>query len=102
MQPDCQLDIPAMSRPQLCSMGLMLPARWQDDVVHEDLTVRENLAYSAWLRSMVHMPTRAKGEVVDEVIQLLNLRHVQHSLVGSVEHRGIRCAVSWLGQPRSV
>ena len=58
--------------------------------MHEDLTVRENLAYSAWLRSWLHMAPRAKGEVVDEVIQLLNLRHVQHSLVGSVEHRGIR------------
>eukprot|EP00884_Botryococcus_braunii_P009426 jgi/Botrbrau1/18485/Bobra.0072s0065.1 len=61
----------------------------QDDIVHEDLTVRENLAYSAWLRSEKGMKTAAKGQVVDDVIDLLRLRHVQHSLVGSVEKRGI-------------
>ena len=49
----------------------------QDDILHEDLTVREILGYSAWLRSTVHMVSEAKGEVVDDVIDLLRLRHVQ-------------------------
>jgi ABC-type multidrug transport system ATPase subunit len=49
----------------------------QDDILHEDLTVRENLAYSAWLRSNVAMVSEAKGEVVDDVVDLLRLRHVQ-------------------------
>jgi len=49
----------------------------QDDILHEDLTVRENLAYSAWLRSNVAMVSEAKGEVVEEVVDLLQLRHVQ-------------------------
>ena len=49
----------------------------QDDILHEDLTVRENLAYSAWLRSNINMISEAKGEVVDDVLDLLRLRHVQ-------------------------
>ncbi len=45
--------------------------------MHEDLTVRENLEYSAWLRSTVTMARDAKAETVDDVIDLLRLRHVQ-------------------------
>lgn len=62
----------------------------QDDIVHEDLTVRENLEYSAWLRNPKYMRTRAKGDLVDDVIDVLNLRSVQHSVVGTAEKRGIR------------
>ena len=58
--------------------------------MHEDLTVRENLAYSARLRGTVHTHARVKSEIVDGVIDLLHLRPVQHSLVGSVERRGVR------------
>ena len=32
------------------------------------------------------------SDVVDDVIELLGLRHVQHSVVGSVEKRGVRRA----------
>lgn len=66
----------------------------QDDIVHEDLTVRENLEYSAWLRSPKYVRTRAKGDLVDDVIDVLNLRSVQHSVVGTAEKRGIRCTFS--------
>ena len=68
-----------------------LSACLQDDIVHEDLTVRENLEYSAWLRNPKYMRTRAKGDLVDDVINVLNLRSVQHSVVGTAEKRGIRC-----------
>ena len=61
----------------------------QDDIVHEDLTVRENLAYSARLRGTIPTQTRIQSEIVDGVIDLLHLRLVQHSLVGSVENRGV-------------
>ncbi|KAK9803611.1 hypothetical protein WJX72_004863 [[Myrmecia] bisecta] len=61
----------------------------QDDIVHEDLTVRENLAYSAWLRSPAYMRRKEKGDIVEDVLDVLSLRHVQHSVVGSVEKRGI-------------
>lgn len=62
----------------------------QDDIVHEDLTVRENLAYSARLRGTVQTHARVQTEIVDGVLDLLHLQHVQHSLVGSVEKRGVR------------
>ena len=63
---------------------------WQDDIVHEDLTVRENLAYSAKLRCIATEDRAYLSDVVDDVIELLGLRHVQHSVVGSVEKRGVR------------
>ena len=58
--------------------------------MHEDLTVRENLEYSAWLRSDKYFRSRAKGDLVDDVIHVLSLRTVQHQVVGSVEKRGVR------------
>ena len=64
--------------------------REQDDIVHEDLTVRENLAYSAKLRCIATEDRAYLSDVVDDVIELLGLRHVQHSVVGSVEKRGVR------------
>ena len=58
--------------------------------MHEDLTVRENLAYSAKLRCIATEDRAYLSDVVDDVIELLGLRHVQHSVVGSVEKRGVR------------
>ena len=42
------------------------------------------------LRSPKYVRSRAKGDLVDDVIDVLSLRTVQHSVVGSVEKRGIR------------
>jgi ABC-type multidrug transport system ATPase subunit len=61
----------------------------QEDIVHEDLTVRENLVYSARLRLSAAKPLREQFAIVDDVINVLQLRHVQHSVVGSAERRGI-------------
>ncbi len=66
--------------------------------MHEDLTVRENLSYSAKLRCMATEGRAYLSDVVDDVIELLGLRHVQHSVVGSVEKRGVRQAPS-LSEP---
>lgn len=71
---------------------------WQDDIVHEDLTVRENLAYSAKLRCIATEDRAYLSDVVDDVIELLGLRHVQHSVVGSVEKRGVR----WIFQEAKI
>jgi len=60
------------------------------DIVHEDLTVRENLAYSARLRLSASKPASEKAALVEDCIDLLQLRHVQHQVVGNVERRGIR------------
>ncbi|KAL4458314.1 hypothetical protein ABPG75_013179 [Micractinium tetrahymenae] len=61
----------------------------QEDIVHEDLTVRENLAYSARLRLSAAKPAEEKAALVEDCVDLLQLRHVQHQVVGSVERRGI-------------
>ena len=88
----------------------------QDDIVHEDLTVRENLLYAAILRLPLptttnNSSTKSKNrwcrqsrtcsvlqpssrkeyydEYVDRVLEMLQLGHIQHSIVGSVEKRGI-------------
>lgn len=61
----------------------------QEDIVHEDLTVRENLVYSARLRLSAGKPLKEQMALVDDVINILQLRHVQHNVVGSVERRGI-------------
>jgi ABC-type multidrug transport system ATPase subunit len=53
------------------------------------LTVRENLVYSARLRLSAAKPLREQLAIVDDVLTVLQLRGVQHQLVGSVERRGI-------------
>jgi ABC-type multidrug transport system ATPase subunit len=61
----------------------------QDDTVHEDLTVRQNLVYNAMLRLPNTMSQQQKMAIVDDVIVILALGHIQDSIVGSVEARGI-------------
>ena len=61
-------------------------------MVHEDLTVRENLAYNARLRLSAAKPAAERAALVEDCIDLLQLRHVQHQVVGTVERRGIRWA----------
>eukprot|EP00887_Chlorella_sp_A99_P006238 scaffold3.g6238.t1 len=61
----------------------------QEDIVHEDLTVRENLAFSARLRLSKVKPLAEQLAIVEDVLDVLQLRHVQHHVVGTVEKRGI-------------
>ena len=61
----------------------------QDDVVHEDLTVTENLLSSVKMRSARGTTAQECKALVDAVIDLLGMRHISQSIVGSVEHRGI-------------
>eukprot|EP00949_MAST-11_sp_MAST-11-sp1_P002685 g2685.t1 len=77
----------------------------QDDVVHEDLTVRENLMYAAQLRLPL-LDAASRGacgcrsrdlctgvkvynRYVDEVLSMMQIDHVADSIVGNVEKRGI-------------
>ncbi|KAA8516559.1 hypothetical protein F0562_016935 [Nyssa sinensis] len=61
----------------------------QDDVVHGNLTVEENLRFSARCRLSADMPKPDKVLVVERVIESLGLQAVRDSLVGTVEKRGI-------------
>ncbi|XP_052309368.1 ABC transporter G family member 28 isoform X2 [Populus trichocarpa] len=61
----------------------------QDDIVHGNLTVEENLWFSARCRLSADLPKPEKVLVVERVIEALGLQAVRDSLVGTVEKRGI-------------
>ncbi|CAK7343116.1 unnamed protein product [Dovyalis caffra] len=61
----------------------------QDDIVHGNLTVEENLRFSARCRLSADMPKADKVLVIERVIEALGLQTVRDSLVGTVEKRGI-------------
>ncbi|KAI4383786.1 hypothetical protein MLD38_009586 [Melastoma candidum] len=61
----------------------------QDDIVHGNLTVEENLWFSARCRLSADLPKPEKVLVVERVIESLGLQQVRDSLVGTVEKRGI-------------
>ncbi|KAJ9540124.1 hypothetical protein OSB04_026630 [Centaurea solstitialis] len=61
----------------------------QDDIVHGNLTVEENLWFSAKCRLSADMLKQDRVLVVERVIESLGLQAVRSSLVGTVEKRGI-------------
>nr|AIU41653.1 ABC transporter family protein [Hevea brasiliensis] len=61
----------------------------QDDIVHGNLTVEENLWFSAHCRLSADLPKPDKVLIVERVIESLGLQTVRDSLVGTVEKRGI-------------
>uniref|UniRef100_A0A0E0HVY9 ABC transporter domain-containing protein n=1 Tax=Oryza nivara TaxID=4536 RepID=A0A0E0HVY9_ORYNI len=61
----------------------------QDDIVHGNLTVQENLWFNARCRLSADMSKADKVLVVERVIEALGLQAVRDSLVGTVEQRGI-------------
>ncbi|XP_039023413.1 ABC transporter G family member 24-like [Hibiscus syriacus] len=61
----------------------------QDDIVHGNLTVEENLWFNAKCRLPACLTKPDKVLVVERVIESLGLQSVRDSLVGTVEKRGI-------------
>nr|CAB3451520.1 unnamed protein product [Digitaria exilis] len=61
----------------------------QDDIVHGNLTVEENLWFNARCRLSADMSKADKVLVVERVIESLGLQAIRDSLVGTVEQRGI-------------
>jgi ABC-type multidrug transport system ATPase subunit len=61
----------------------------QDDVMHRELTVRENIYHSARIRLPRSWSDQEVNEHVDLVLQALDLVHVQHTLIGDGVSRGI-------------
>ncbi|KAM3302812.1 hypothetical protein P3S67_013842 [Capsicum chacoense] len=61
----------------------------QNDIVHGNLTVEQNLWFSARCRLASDLPKPEKVLVVERVIESLGLQPVRDSLVGTVEKRGI-------------
>lgn len=61
----------------------------QEDVMLRVLTVREILDHSARMRLPSSMSFKQKKEVVDNVIEVLGLSHIQNSVIGDEARRGI-------------
>ncbi|GFP97006.1 ABC transporter g family member 24 [Phtheirospermum japonicum] len=61
----------------------------QDDIVHGNLTVEENLWFSARCRLSADLAKPDKVLTVERVIDSLGLQAIRGSLVGTVEKRGI-------------
>ncbi|KAJ3023290.1 UNVERIFIED_CONTAM: hypothetical protein HDU68_008692 [Siphonaria sp. JEL0065] len=61
----------------------------QEDVMIEELTVRENIRYSARTRLPDSWTNKEVDEHVDAILKALNLSHVAHKRIGNVLERGI-------------
>ncbi|KAJ3065620.1 hypothetical protein HDU98_011047, partial [Podochytrium sp. JEL0797] len=61
----------------------------QEDVMIEELTVRENIRYSARTRLPNSWTNKEVEEHVDAILMALNLSHVAHKRIGNVLERGI-------------
>jgi ABC-type multidrug transport system ATPase subunit len=61
----------------------------QDDIMHNELTVRENVLHSARMRSPSNWSPRMIESHVDNILATLNLSHVAYSIIGDVTTGGI-------------
>lgn len=61
----------------------------QDDIVHDELTVREQIQFSARLRNKVGTPRSKIRLIVEDVLNVMQVDNIMNSIVGSVEKRGI-------------
>ncbi|KAK9755609.1 hypothetical protein RND81_01G037600 [Saponaria officinalis] len=61
----------------------------QDDIVHGNLTVEENLRFSARCRLPYDLSKPDKVLIVERVIEALGLQAIRDSMVGTIEKRGI-------------
>ncbi|CAG8547496.1 37058_t:CDS:2 [Gigaspora margarita] len=61
----------------------------QEDVFFPYLTVKETLSYTSRLRLPREMPTSAKLEQVENIIQILNLSKCSNTIIGNMRIRGI-------------
>ena len=61
----------------------------QDDIMHDNYTVYQNLYYSAMLRLPKDMPKAQKLRIIDDVLLVLELDHLIDQRVGNADKRGI-------------
>eukprot|EP00397_Hematodinium_sp_SG-2012_P006665 GEMP01006699.1.p1 GENE.GEMP01006699.1~~GEMP01006699.1.p1 ORF type:complete len:846 (+),score=147.35 GEMP01006699.1:213-2750(+) len=55
----------------------------QDDIIHDTLTVYQNLYYSAMLRLPASMSHDQKLRIIDDVLLVLELEHIKDRVVGA-------------------
>lgn len=57
--------------------------------MHDDLSVKENLTFIAGLRLPAKLRNAARQAVVADVMAVLEIERIGHSVIGNVETRGI-------------
>ena len=61
----------------------------QEDIMHRDLSVRENLRYYLRLKGDPSLTRVQRRNFLNEIIDILGLAHVQHSLIEDELRRGV-------------
>lgn len=61
----------------------------QEDIMHRELTVRENIMHSAKVRLPKSWNNEEIETFVDQIIDALNLTGVKHSIIGDEVQRGV-------------
>jgi len=61
----------------------------QEDVMHRELTVLENVTFSADIRLPVDWTPEMRREKIMQTLYTLDLTHIQHSIIGDEFERGI-------------
>lgn len=61
----------------------------QEDIMHKELTVRENILHSARVRLPKSWTPLEIETFVDQIIDALNLTGVKHSIIGDEVQRGV-------------
>jgi ABC-type multidrug transport system ATPase subunit len=61
----------------------------QEDVMLRELTVRDNISFSAKYRLPAALPRQAVEAKINHCINELGISHVQHSVIGDERTRGI-------------
>lgn len=61
----------------------------QEDLMHRELTVRENILYSARIRLPRSWSDELVAKYVDSILDVLNLSTVAHTTIGDEVTRGI-------------
>ena len=57
--------------------------------MHRELSVRDNLSFSANMRLPASLSSEEREKIVFWAIDSLELGHVQHSIIGDEEERGV-------------
>jgi ABC-type multidrug transport system ATPase subunit len=69
--------------------SFVLCLQQQDDIMHDDLSVKENLTFIAGLRLPAKLRNAARHAVVADVMAVLEIDRIAHAVIGNVETRGI-------------
>merc|ERR1719163_2378658 len=87
--PGGQVQVNDHDVPDLAIFGSQVGFVPQDDIMHSELTVKQVLFYQAHLRLPSDMDIESKKRTIEDVMLVLDLDQIQHSVVGGEGVRGI-------------